>query len=108
LLIAIFNSPLRAQDDPVLNAENGITAAGSSTTRKAILGGTLTANTTITLGGFNLAFSGTGNVGIGTTSPGSLLDVNGASRFRNNITADFGTTNRRAQLRDNGLFMTDR
>lgn len=190
LLIALSASYLRAQD-PVVIADNGITASGSSTTRKVSLGGTLTGNTTIPFGGFNLLFSGTGNfgirttnpfaplhvaksvsgdfnptmivedtytqgytmfqmrgtgqvyhlgvgnhsetanslankffiwdntvgaarlvvnatgqVGIGTNSPGSLLDVNGASRFRNNLTADFGTTNRRTQLRDNGLFMS--
>lgn len=47
-----------------------------------------------------------GNVGIGTTSPSSLLDVNGSSIFRNSLTLNFGTTNRTAQLRDNGLYIS--
>jgi len=39
------------------------------------LGGTLTANTDIPLAGYNLAFSGTGNVGIGLTNPTSKLYI---------------------------------
>jgi hypothetical protein len=39
------------------------------------LGGTLTTNTTIPLAGYNLAFSGTGNVGIGVATPTYPLQV---------------------------------
>lgn len=48
----------------------------------------------------------TGNVGIGTTTPATLLDVNGNSTFRNILTMDFGTANRKIQLKDNGIFMS--
>ncbi|MCC5923521.1 MAG: hypothetical protein JJT77_07030 [Crocinitomicaceae bacterium] len=39
------------------------------------LGGTLSENTTINKNGNNLNFTGTGNMGIGTTSPTSLLHI---------------------------------
>jgi len=42
----------------------------------------------------------------GATDNGYLFDVNGTSVFRNNLTVDYGTTNRRIQLRDNGLYMS--
>jgi hypothetical protein len=44
---------------------NGLTR----TTNAVALGGTLTANTTLANGGFNLNITGTGNVGIGTGTP---------------------------------------
>lgn len=42
--------------------------------------GTLTSDRTVNQGSFNLQFTGSGNVGIGTTaSPGSKLEVNGSA-----------------------------
>ncbi len=56
-----------------LTFSNGLTR----TVNEVKLGGTLTADTDIPLAGFNLAFSGTGNVGIGLTNPSYKLDVSG-------------------------------
>ena len=56
-----------------LTFSNGLTR----TVNAVKLGGTLTANTDIPLGGFNMAFSGTGNFGIGLTNPAYKLDVTG-------------------------------
>jgi hypothetical protein len=67
----------------VYTADNGITASGTSTTRKVSLGGTLTGNTTIPSGGFNLNFSGTGRMGIGTDNPLNTLHVNGILNVSN-------------------------
>jgi hypothetical protein len=49
---------------PVVTASNGLNVAGAGTVK---LGGPLTAATDVALSGFNLTYSGTGNVGIGTT-----------------------------------------
>lgn len=57
-----------------LTFSNGLTRISNAVK----LGGTLTANTDIPLGGFNLTFSGTGNVGIGTSNPSNhLLELAG-------------------------------
>ena len=57
-----------------LSFSNGLTASGNTVT----LGGALTANTTISDGGFNLNFAGsTGKMGVGTTSPAAKLHVLG-------------------------------
>ena len=57
----------------VFTADNGLTFAANDVK----LGGTLTANTTIASATFNLLFTGTGKVGIGTPTPLSKLDVGG-------------------------------
>jgi hypothetical protein len=56
-----------------LTFNNGLTRS----TNTVKLGGTLTANTDIPLGGFNLGFSGTGLVGIGTASPNGRFEIVG-------------------------------
>ncbi|GAB3845528.1 hypothetical protein GCM10028822_04090 [Hymenobacter terrigena] len=58
----------------VMSASNGLTKSGQN----VVLGGTLTQATTIATGGNNLTVTGTGNVGIGTSSaPTSTLQVAG-------------------------------
>lgn len=47
-----------------------------------------------------------GNIGIGTTTPATPLDVNGLSTFRDILTMDFGVTNRRVQLKSDGLYLS--
>jgi hypothetical protein len=57
-----------------VTANNGLTKTGSNFK----LGGSLTAATDINTSGFNLSFSGTGNVGIGMVPGGTYkLEVNG-------------------------------
>ena len=59
--------------DSPLTFSNGLTRTGNA----VALGGTLTANTDIPLGGFNLTLSGSGSVGIGTADPDSTLHLVG-------------------------------
>ncbi|MGI4870158.1 MAG: hypothetical protein ACRYFX_03150 [Janthinobacterium lividum] len=60
---------------PTTTASNGLTATGTN----IALGGTLTNATNIPLAGYNLTFSGTGQVSIGgSAAPTSTLDVRGA------------------------------
>jgi len=59
-------------------AGNGLTKTGPAIG----LGGPLSGATDVALGTHNLTFSGTGNVGIGTSSPTQPLDVNGNIRVR--------------------------
>jgi hypothetical protein len=57
-----------------VTASNGLTKSGSN----IVLGGPLTAATDVSTAGFNLSFSGAGNVGIGMVPTGSYkLEVNG-------------------------------
>jgi hypothetical protein len=63
---------------------NGLTAIGIGNTFE--LGGTLLHLTKIDLNNNNFGFFGTGNVGIGTTNPGSYkLNVNGDGYFSGNL-----------------------
>ena len=56
-----------------VQSNNGLTT--DATDDAVELGGTLNKTTTIANAGFNLGVTGTGNVGIGTASPGSKLEV---------------------------------
>ncbi|MBI4929852.1 MAG: tail fiber domain-containing protein [Bacteroidetes bacterium] len=61
----------------IVTANNGLTVA--PTASNVQLGGTLVQNTDVALAsGFNMTFSGTGNVGIGTTAPFAKLLIKGA------------------------------
>jgi hypothetical protein len=70
---ATGNATWQAPAGPV-TADNGLTKTGSN----IALGGALTAATDVNTSGFNLSFSGTGNVGIGMVPGGAYkLEVNG-------------------------------
>lgn len=59
--------------DAPLTFSNGLTR----TVNNIVWGGTLTGATTIAQAGFDVAFTGTGNFGIGVASPSQKLDVAG-------------------------------
>lgn len=71
--------------------ENGLTLSGSNVK----LGGDLSENTTLNLGGYNFVFNlnGSGKVGINTNNPNSYLDIRGSKSeaitlVNKNITLD--------------------
>lgn len=74
-----------------ISAANGLTRTGN----QVLLGGTLTQNTTLAQGGFNLGLTG-GSVGIGTAAPAFRLHVVG------------GDTRIAATNAEQGLFGLDR
>ncbi|MGI5841410.1 MAG: beta strand repeat-containing protein [Patescibacteria group bacterium] len=57
------------------------------------IGGTLVQATRVDLNGNNFSFYGTGNVGIGTTSPNAKLHVNGGLSVGNNVNYGTGQLN---------------
>ena len=60
----------------IYQSDNGLTTSGAGTSTKVSLGGSLTGNTTLNLGGNNLILNGpTGNLGIRTASPFAPLHV---------------------------------
>jgi hypothetical protein len=59
-----------------VTASNGLNSSGGATP-DIKLGGTLSAATTIAQAGYNLSFTGSGSLGIGTSSPSQKLDVAG-------------------------------
>lgn len=67
-----------------LTFSNGLTRAANTIK----LGGALAASTDIPLGGFNLAFSGSGNVGIGDATPASPLTVGNGDLFQVDAAGD--------------------
>ncbi|MBF9220546.1 beta strand repeat-containing protein [Hymenobacter ruricola] len=89
---------------PAVAAGPGLSASTSGSTTTVRLGGTaLTADTDVPLGTNDLTFSGTGNVGIGTTTANLPLTVQGNStndavQLRNNV----GTNRWHLALTTNG------
>jgi collagen type VII alpha len=65
----------------VLTASNGLTSLSGNVT----LGGTLTQLTNIVTAGYNLTFTGSGNIGIGNASPSEKLDITGNIRFSGDL-----------------------
>jgi hypothetical protein len=83
------------------SASNGLTA----TSGNVKLGGTLTANTDIASSGFDLTFSGTGQVAIGTTTTNGVLHVSGAMGS-NSFTSGLNITNTTGKTANSTLSIT--
>ncbi len=76
-----FTSGSASDVSQPVTAANGLTKSGDNIQ----MGGTLVKNTDIATDGNNITFSGTGNFGIGTTSPTHSLDVNGSGGIREKL-----------------------
>jgi len=77
-------------------ASNGLTLSGTAVQ----LGGTLSQATTIANGGNNLSITGTGNLGVGTSSPAVRLHVAGTSGTSNVRLESLGGTGTRMVTAD--------
>jgi hypothetical protein len=75
-------------------AGNGLTLTGT----QVQLGGTLAGATTIANGGNSFNITGTGNVGIGTSSPNARLDVLGSETTTHGFGAAIGLKNNAATV----------
>jgi len=75
-------------------AGDGLSIANDS----VILGGSLDRNTVVDLNSNNLAFSNTGNVGIGTATPTVKLDVVGKSNVSSTLTVGDTLTSNKATV----------
>ncbi len=69
-----------------LSFANGLQRSGNTVG----LGGSLTTNTVITMGGNDLLLTGAGNVGVGTAAPAQRLDVAGAINIGTTTTGTAG------------------
>lgn len=84
-----------------VTANNGLTATNGNVR----LGGPLTANTNIASGGFDLTFSGSGQVAIGTTTTNGVLNVSGAMGSTS-FTAGLNLTNTTGRTANSTLSIT--
>ena len=76
-ITAISNQSFSAESP--LSFNNGLNRSSNTIQ----LGGALTQSTSVPLAGYNLSFSGSGNIGIGITAPTATLDVSGTIKTTN-------------------------